>query len=67
MPELGIQTVRVEQGSQLTRHGSVVGIFRVVFMVGEHGPFSVEFLPADFTPDRVRAAQEEIAATIRKL
>lgn len=62
-----IKTLRTYQSPSLTDAGQVVTMYRVEFKVGIHGPFVVEFLPADFIPSKVRARQEEIAATVRAL
>ena len=43
------------------------GVKRVTFMVGQHGPFSEDFLPGDFTDTNVRNRLESVADTIRKV
>ncbi len=60
-----IKTTVVDQASRLTPRGNIEAIFRVQFMVGDHGPFTLEFSQAEFIPERVREAQEKVASTLR--
>lgn len=62
-----VKTTRVDEAMSLTGRGEVTKVYRVTFMVGDHGPFTVDLPPAEFTPTRVRAEQEKIAATVRQL
>ena len=63
--DLTIQEVVVDSASKLTPRGDIEPVMRVRFRVGIHGPFALEFKLADFIPEKVREAQEKIAATLR--
>jgi hypothetical protein len=60
-----IKTTRVDQSSQLTPRGDIEPVFRVQFYVGDHGPFTIMFKQADFIPEKIKAAQEQVASTLR--
>lgn len=47
--------------------GTVTTIKRVTFMVGEHGPFTEDFRPAEFTGPQVQERLGKVAATIREV
>ena len=67
MAEFEIRTTRVIEGVRITRAGFTERVMRVEYMVGEHGPFAVELPAAEFSPERVKAEQEKVAATLRQL
>jgi hypothetical protein len=68
MPEdLAVNSVIVDSTTRLTPRGDIEPIMRVRFRIGDHGPFSLEFKKADFTPENVKREQDAIAATIRSL
>jgi len=64
---LTIETRRISDVTRLTKYGDIQSVKRVEFMVGHHGPFYLEFTAAEFIPEKVKAAQEAIASTIRGL
>jgi hypothetical protein len=64
---LQVRTLRTYQTPALGVGGTVTTVYRVEFMVGDHGPFTADFAPADFIPSKVRAEQEKIAATVRDI
>lgn len=64
---LELRTVSTKQETVFIPPTGVATVYRVTFMVGDNGPFSLDFTPADFTPGNVRAKQEEIARTVREL
>jgi hypothetical protein len=61
---LEIKTIAVDQRFQASLRGEAVTVYRVRYTVGEHGPFYADFLPADFTPAKIKAEQERMAATL---
>ncbi|HEY2938152.1 MAG TPA: hypothetical protein VGJ25_16230 [Gaiellaceae bacterium] len=65
--ELEVRDQVVDQTSRLTVHGNVVPVFRLRFRLGEHGPFTLEFDEADFTPEKIKSRQDRIRATLRGL
>lgn len=67
MPELEIVTLRSRQSQTLSSTGQIVTVMSVDFMVGDHGPFTLDFRPGDFTPENVKAGQERIATTVRAI
>jgi hypothetical protein len=44
-----------------------VHIYRVTYLVGEHGPFIADFQPADFTQQNVLDAMQKVADTVNAL
>jgi len=42
-------------------------VIRTTYLVGEHGPFTVDLKEADYTAVAVKARMEERAATLRAL
>lgn len=64
---LEIKTTRVDQAQRLTARGDIEPIYRVSFLIGEHGPFVLDFKQVDFIPERVRAEQEKVRLTIEGL
>ena len=51
--------------SRMTPRGDIEPTYRVQFSVGDHGPFTLEFKKADFTPENVKTEQEKVASTLR--
>jgi len=60
-----VKVVRTEESTVFAPPGGAAKVYRVTFMVGEHGPFTVDLKQLDFTPTRVREEIEKIAATVR--
>jgi hypothetical protein len=58
---------RIDHATKLTPRGDIASIYRVQFFVGDQGPFTQTFEEADFTPEKIKAAQDKVAATIRAL
>lgn len=65
--DLTVSEQVIDQSTKLSPRGDIVPIMRVRFRIGDHGPFTLEFVLADFTPEKIKAAQDKIAATIRGL
>lgn len=65
--KLEARTTTVEQTMAVSDRGALRKIYRVQFMVGDHGPYYVELPEAEFTPDRVKAEQAKVAATLNAL
>lgn len=59
--------IRTEQGARFDGRGAATTVYRVSFMVGEHGPFTIELSPGDFIPERVRQEMERVALTVRAI
>lgn len=60
-----VKVIRVEEALSPSVGGlALVRSYRVHFKVAEHGPFTLDFPEADFTPERFRAAAGKLAATI---
>jgi hypothetical protein len=55
MPELLNTAVKVHRitQAQVVMRGEIANVVRVEFSVGEHGPFTEDFLPAESNPDQV--------------
>jgi len=64
--ELLVNAVHVSEAFAQSPTG-FVPVKRVSFMVGEHGPFTEDFRPAEFTDPIVRARLESVADAIRKI
>jgi hypothetical protein len=62
-----INTVFVDEVTQMTTRGEVEAIKRVRFRVGNHGPFSLYFKEAEFTRENLQARMEAQAAVVRGL
>jgi hypothetical protein len=54
----------VTQSPRFNERGGVEQVYRVLFMVGQDGPFQEEFLAGDFTEPKIQAALGRIAATL---
>jgi hypothetical protein len=67
MADLAVKITKTEQGSRADAGGTFVSVYRVTFMVGDHGPFVEEFTRGDFIPENVRAKTEAVASTIRAI
>jgi hypothetical protein len=59
--------IRTDEQTRFNEDGTSERVYRVLFSVGKHGPFSAAFAADEFTPDNVRREMERIAATIRAL
>lgn len=46
--------VRVDETFRLSPRGETQRVVRVSFFVGEQGPFSKDYTPAEFIPERVK-------------
>lgn len=58
---------RVTQTSNIGIDGKVIAQFAVTFTVGSHGPFTLTFPPAEFTPANVRAALDTFAQNVTQI
>lgn len=67
MADLAVKITKTEQTSRADAVGAFVSVYRVTFMVGDHGPFSEEFTPGSFIPETVRQRLEAVATTIRAI
>jgi len=67
MPDLDVKIVRTEQTTTFDPTGGPLGVYRVHFKVGEHGPFQEDFRPAEFIPETIRQRLDRVASTIRGL
>lgn len=67
MENLEVRRVHAVQTSRQGQFGGFETVTRVSFYVGGHGPFTEDFLPADFTPENVRKRLETVADTVRQL
>jgi hypothetical protein len=67
MDEAKAEVIRVDESTVFVPGVGSQQVRRVVFRVGDHGPFTLDYKLADFTPARVRADMEATAATIRAL
>jgi hypothetical protein len=68
MPDdLKTKIVRVTDAPLLNPLGGITPRYRITYMLGEHGPYSIELPAAGFTAEKAKAAVEEAAAPIRAL
>lgn len=61
------KVLKVEESSVFAPPGGAAKVFRVVYVVGDHGPFTLDLKEAEFTPERVREGMAKTAATLRAL
>ncbi|MGH9770088.1 MAG: hypothetical protein ACRD4Q_00060 [Candidatus Acidiferrales bacterium] len=59
--------VMIRQTPQISSAGQVSYIYSVSFMVGQHGPFTVQFSQADFTAANVTQKLNAFAAAIQQI
>jgi len=64
-PTLTPQVTLVKENPVIDPLGKVTRFIRVTFVVGDHGPFSLDFAPADFNTANVQKAMNDKAAVIR--
>jgi len=62
---MDIKTVNIRQQTVLGANSQAMVQYIVSFNVGTMGPFQVTVPAEEFTPEKVRAKQEEVAATVR--
>ena len=58
---------RVTQSALPASNGQITTSYAVQFNVGPHGPFTMQIAAADFTPDKVKKALDDFAATLNAL
>ena len=64
---LEVNSIFVDEYSQLTARGTLEILKRVKFRIGDHGPFTALFNEATYTPENVAAAIEKQVAVLRSL
>lgn len=64
---LNTRITRTDESFVLNDRGQTLRVYRVSFMVGEDGPFTLDYAPADFVPEKVNADVEGFAAKIEAL
>lgn len=64
---LETRIVRITQDPLLTALGGVTQRWRLTFMLGAHGPYSVTVDAAGFTAEKGRQAVEKVAVELRAL
>lgn len=58
---------RITQQSTFNANGQLIPTYSVVFMVGEHGPFTMTFEQSQFTVTNVQQQLAAFAATVGQL
>lgn len=58
---------RVTQTSVVGIDGKITNLYAVTFTVGSHGPFTLTFSPADFTPANVKTALDAFAQNVAQI
>jgi hypothetical protein len=58
------RVVSQNQQPVFNERGTPVTMFHVVFVVGEDGPFTVDFSAADFTTENVRHRLTQVADVV---
>jgi hypothetical protein len=58
---------RVVQTTITLANGTIQAAYNVSFMIGKHGPFSIQVPAAQFQPSYVTQQLDEFAATINAL
>ncbi len=61
------KVVKVEELVTFVAPGGAAKYVRTTYMVGEHGPFTVDLKEADFSPTAVQQKIAERAAALRAL
>ena len=59
--------VRIVEDALLSAIGGVTRRYRITYMLGSHGPYSITMDVAEFTADKAKAAIEAAAAPLRAL
>lgn len=59
------RVVHVGQAARVNLAGAVQQTYRVQFMVGDNGPFTVELSAGEYTPENVAREVEKVAAVTR--
>lgn len=59
--------VRVDETFRLSPRGETQRITRVTYFVGDNGPFSKDYTPAEFIPERVKRDLAEEARKFEEL
>jgi len=54
-----VQDVTISQVPSLTRDGKLENKMRVVYFIGHHGPFMLDYNKVEYTPERVAADTQE--------
>ncbi|MGH9402860.1 MAG: hypothetical protein ACRD2P_12220 [Terriglobia bacterium] len=66
-PDLQINNVQVREQPVFSPSGAIGRNTVVTFFVGAHGPFTLNYPPAQFTPEKVRADMDHQAVELRRL
>jgi len=61
------QVIRVTQNTKVTPAGQTIPYVTVQYVVGAHGPFSVDLPAVGFSPEAVAAAVKPTVDTINAL
>lgn len=68
MPDdLQTHIVQVREDPLLNRVGGVTARYRISYLIGEHGPYTITMPVEGFTADKAKAEIEKAAAPIRAL
>lgn len=57
----------IRQGQLINPNGAVSYYYTVTFMVGDHGPFTIQFNKEEFTPANVQAKLAQFASSVQQI
>jgi len=62
-----VQIIKVREKPKIDPTGSLVYYMDISYMVGDHGPFSVEMRKDQYSPEAAKEKVEKTAAGIKNL
>lgn len=66
-PDLTIHDIVVKSSPTFSPSGAIGQQVVVTYYVGDHGPFTLQYAPKDFSPEKARAAMEHQQVELRRL
>jgi hypothetical protein len=66
-PNLNVHDIKVTDHTYFTPSGAVAKQRTVTYFVGDHGPFTLTYDPADATPDRIKQDIRQHVADLQSI